>query len=198
MATKTDALRKVRDEVFELTQSPLYAERVKNGVFPVIGEGSHDAKIVFIGEAPGKNEAEQGRPFCGRAGRVLDELLASVGIPRSEVYITNIVKDRPPMNRDPLPHEIALYAPFLDRQINIIQPAVIATLGRFSMHYIMEKLGLGDQLQGISKIHGREFVAKASYGDVTIIPLFHPAVALYSGSTKGQLLEDFKILKKFR
>lgn len=198
MPSKTEQLRKIRDEVWDLKESPLYGERMKNGAHAVIGEGSHDAAIMFIGEAPGKNEAEQGKPFCGAAGRVLDELLADVGIPRTEVYITNIVKDRPPMNRDPLPHEIAIYASFLDRQIDIIQPKVIATLGRFSMQYIMERFGLGSELQGISKVHGKEFAAKASYGPITIIPLFHPAVALYNQSTKTQLREDFKILKKFR
>ena len=138
---KTDQLRDIRDEVLRLKTSPLYRERVKNKVFPVIGEGSHDAAIMFVGEAPGKNEAEQGRPFCGAAGRVLDELLASVDIPRKEVYITNIVKDRPPNNRDPLPPEIELYAPFLDQQIEVIKPRVIATLGRFSMAYIMDRYG---------------------------------------------------------
>lgn len=198
MPTKTEQLRKIRDEIWDLKESPLYSERIKNGVHAVMGEGSHDAKIMFIGEAPGKNEAERGRPFCGAAGRVLDELLTGVGIPRSEVYITNIVKDRPPMNRDPLPHEIAIYAPFLDRQIETIQPRVIATLGRFSMQYIMGRFGLSSQLQGISKIHGKEFTAEACYGTVAIIPLFHPAVALYNQSAKTQLLEDFKILKQVR
>jgi DNA polymerase len=197
MPSKTDQLKKIRGEVWDLKESPLYQERIKNNVYAVIGEGNHDAKIMFVGEAPGKNEAEQGRPFCGAAGRVLDELLRSVEMPRSEVYVTNIVKDRPPMNRDPLPHEIAIYGPFLDRQIEIIQPKVIATLGRFSMQYIMEKFGLSSQLQSISKIHGKEFTAAASYGKVTVIPLFHPAVILYNQSAKTQMKEDFQILKKF-
>src|SRR3989344_7680237 len=91
-------LKKVKDEVIALVSSPLYAERVKNEYFPVIGEGNHSAEIMFIGEAPGENEAKTGRPFCGRAGKVLDELLASVGIERKDVYVTNIVKDRPPAN----------------------------------------------------------------------------------------------------
>lgn len=177
---------------------PLYSERVKNHVFPVIGEGSHYAKIVFIGEAPGKNEAEQGRPFCGASGRVLDELLASVGIPRSEVYVTNIVKDRPPMNRDPFPDEIEAYAPYLDRQIEIIQPKVIATLGRFSMAYIMNRFGLGTQLESISGMHGKIFEAKTSYGTVKITPLYHPAVAVYNANMKEALKKDFEILKQFK
>src|SRR3989338_7826739 len=135
-------MREITEAVIHLKNSPLYAERIKNKVFPVIGEGSHHAKIMFVGEAPGRNEAATGRPFCGAAGKLLDEFLASVDIPRPDVYITNIVKDRPPFNRDPLPEEITAYGPFLDRQIEIIQPEVIATLGRFSMDYIMRKFGL--------------------------------------------------------
>ncbi|MEK7099481.1 MAG: uracil-DNA glycosylase [Patescibacteria group bacterium] len=195
---RTEQLKQIRDEVARLKASPLYRERIKNRVYPVIGEGNHEAAIMFVGEAPGKNEAEQGRPFCGAAGRVLDELLVSIDMPRQDVYITNIVKDRPPMNRDPMPEEIAIYAPFLNRQIDIIQPRVIATLGRFSMAYIMEKFSLGMHLASISKIHGREFVAEASYGPITVIPLFHPAVALYNQSSKADMLADFQILKKFK
>src|SRR3989344_3034494 len=127
---REEVLSKIKEEIVNLNKSPLYKIRIKNKVFPVIGEGSHHAKIIFIGEAPGRNEAATGRPFCGAAGKVLDELLASVNIERKDVYITNIVKDRPPFNRDPLPEEIKVYGPFLDRQIEIIQPEVIATLGR--------------------------------------------------------------------
>jgi DNA polymerase len=161
----------------------------------VIGEGSHDAKILFIGEAPGKNEALTGRPFCGASGKLLDTLLDSVGIHRADVYIGNIVKDRPPENRDPLPSEIELYAPFLDRQIDIIQPKVIATLGRFSMEYIMRKFGLTAQLESISRAHGKAYQAVASYGPITIIPLYHPAAAIYNQSLKATLAEDFKVLR---
>lgn len=198
MENKTDLLRKIKDEVINGTNLPLYAERVKNGVFPVIGEGSHDAKIMFIGEAPGRNEAASGRPFCGAAGKLLDEFLASVNIPRTEVYITNIVKDRPPNNRDPLPEEIAAYGPWLDRQINIIQPKVIATLGRFSMGYIMEKFGLGEFLRSISQMHGQAFIAQAEYGEINIVPLYHPAAAIYNRSSRDVHLADFKILEKFK
>ncbi len=194
---RTELMRAVKDEVINLKKSPLYKERVKNKVFPVIGEGSHHAKIMFIGEAPGKNEAATGRPFCGAAGKVLDELLASVSIKRSGVYVTNIVKDRPTMNRDPLPEEIKVYAPFLDRQISIIKPKVIATLGRFSMDYIMKRFGLEDELKSISQIHGQVFEAETDYGKVKIIPLYHPAVALYNRSETDTLKKDFKTLKKF-
>ncbi|MEK6951414.1 MAG: uracil-DNA glycosylase, partial [Nanoarchaeota archaeon] len=106
---RTDLLKQIRDEVLNLKKSPLYKYRVQNKFFPVIGEGNHRAEIMLIGEAPGRNEAQTGRPFCGAAGKILNELLSSAGIPRSDVYITNIVKDRPPMNRDPLPEEIKIY-----------------------------------------------------------------------------------------
>ncbi|MDP2648051.1 MAG: uracil-DNA glycosylase [Candidatus Yanofskybacteria bacterium] len=191
---KTELLRQIRDEVLDLKDSPLYGERISNQVHPVIGEGNHHAKIMFVGEAPGKNEALTGRPFCGAAGRILDQLLGSIGVPREEVYITNIVKDRPPSNRDPFPEEIVIYAPFLDRQIEIIQPQVIATLGRFSMAYIMNKFGLESELKSISQLHGKRFEARASYGPITIVPLYHPAFAIYNASSKGTLEQDFKAL----
>lgn len=184
-------------EVLALKESPLYAERVANKVFPVIGEGSHFAKIMFVGEAPGKNEAKTGKPFCGAAGKILDQLLASVGIGREDVYITNIVKDRPTNNRDPLPSEIEIYGPFFDRQIDIIQPKVIATLGRHSMKYIMQKFGLESELQSISKIHGKAFEAKTSYGKVHVVALYHPAVAIYNRNELDTLKNDFRILKKY-
>lgn len=195
--SNTDELRKIRDELFELTASPLYNYRTENNYFPVIGEGSHEAKIMFVGEAPGETEAKTGKPFCGRAGKVLDELLASIQMDRATVYVTNLVKDRPPGNRDPEPNEIDIYGPFLDRQIDIMKPRVIATLGRHSMKYVFERYGLPAELQTISKIHGKEFKGRAAYGDVTVIALYHPAVALYNGSMKAQMKEDFQILKKY-
>src|SRR3989338_255411 len=195
---RTELLKKIKKEVLNLKESPLYQERIKNCVFPVIGEGSHYAKIMFVGEAPGKNEAATGRPFCGMSGKLLDELLSSAGLPRQDVYITNIVKDRPPFNRDPLPDEITAYGPFLDRQIEIIQPEVIATLGRFSMDYIMRKFGLEAQLKPISQMHGKVFEAEAGYGKLKIVPLYHPAVAIYNRATKDVLISDFQVLKQFR
>ncbi len=194
---RTKQMRTIRDELVVFTDSPLYEYRTANKYHPVVGEGSHDAKIMFIGEAPGKNEAEQGRPFCGAAGRVLEKLLATVSLERRDVYITNIVKDRPPENRDPLPDEIEVYGPFLDRQIDIIQPKVIATLGRFSMDYVMRRLGLAGEIEPISKAHGSVYTAKASYGDVIVIPLYHPAAALYNGSMMSTLEKDFQILKQY-
>lgn len=194
---RTEQLREIRDKVVALTDSPLYAERIAKGVHPVIGEGSHHARLMFIGEAPGRNEAATGRPFVGAAGKILNELLESAGIPREEVYITNIVKDRPPFNRDPEPAEIAAYGPFLDRQIEIIRPAVLVTLGRYAMGYIMEKFGLTAQLEPISRMHGRIFEATASYGPIHIVPLYHPAVAVYNRNTKDTLKADFQVLRRF-
>lgn len=191
---KTEQLKKIRDEIWELKQSPLYQYRVQNNFFPVLGEGSHNAKIMFVGEAPGRNEAKTGRPFCGTAGKLLDELLASANIKREDVYITNIVKDRPQQNRDPFPEEIALYASFLERQINIIQPETIASLGRFSMKYIMEKFGLIDSLDSIGRLHGKTFNARANYGPIKIVVMYHPAAGIYHGEAKKALFEDFKVL----
>ncbi|MFA6050348.1 MAG: uracil-DNA glycosylase [Candidatus Paceibacterota bacterium] len=190
-----DALKQIKDELIVEKDSPLYKYRTENQYFPVVGEGSHFSKIMFVGEAPGKNEAKSGRPFCGAAGKILDELLSSVGVRREDVYITNIVKDRPPENRDPLPEEIKFYAPYLDRQIDIIKPEIIATLGRFSMQYIMEKFKLHSELEPISKAHGKSYVAEASYGKVKIIPLYHPAAAIYNQHLKDTLKKDFMVLQ---
>ena len=197
MDKRDELLLQIKNELVGLRQSPLYKFRMANKGFPVIGEGSHQAAIMFVGEAPGKNEAATGRPFCGASGNVLTKMIEHVGMKREDVYITNIVKDRPPDNRDPSPEEIALYAPFLDRQIDTIQPKVIATLGRFSMPYIMNKFGLAVELKSISQIHGKVFAAKAPYGDVSIITLYHPAVALYNRGMREQLFKDFEIVKSF-
>jgi uracil-DNA glycosylase len=194
MEDKSLTLQDLKDEVINLSGT-LAEDRKTNNYLPVIGEGSLDADIVFIGEAPGENEAKSGRPFVGRSGKFLDELLLSTDIQRDSVYITNIVKDRPPKNRDPLPHEISLYAPFLDRQLEIIKPKIIATLGRFSMQYIMERYGLEKEVDAISKIHGKVFETSMPYGRVKVVPLYHPAVAIYNQASKETLKEDFKILK---
>jgi len=193
---KKELMRKIKDEVVALKKSPLYKFRIENKNLPVIGQGNHDAEIMFIGEAPGKNEAQTGFPFCGASGKILDELLAYIGMNREKVYITNIVKDRPPLNRDPSPEEIEIYGPFLDRQIEIIQPKVIVGLGRYSMEYVMRKFGLESKLGTISKLHGQVFDTTLPYGKVKIIPLYHPAVAVYNSHTKDILKKDFEILKK--
>ncbi len=198
MATdRYERLRAIRDEVVALTESPLYDYRRRNGYYPVIGQGDHYAAIMFIGEAPGKNEAETGRPFCGASGRVLDDLLASINLKRENVYVTNILKDRPPNNRDPLKNEIDLYAPFLERQIAIIQPKVIATLGRFSMEFILRRFGAFRAGQRISQLHGKVITVSGAYGQIAVLPLFHPAAALYNANQRQTLLDDFQVLKQF-
>ena len=194
---RTEQLRAIKDELVNLTESPLYDYRQRNGYFPVIGQGNHNADIMFIGEAPGKNEAETGRPFCGASGRVLDELLQSIDLERQDVYVTNIVKDRPPNNRDPLKTEIDLYAPFLERQIGIIQPKVIATLGRFSMEFILRRFGAFQANQKISQLHGAVIKVRTAYGRTSVVPLFHPAAALYNASQRTTLEADFQVLKQF-
>ncbi|MDE2038101.1 MAG: uracil-DNA glycosylase [Patescibacteria group bacterium] len=200
--SKYDALKRIRDELLAFSHSPLYEYRTANGYLPVVGEGSHDATIMFVGEAPGQNEAKTGRPFCGAAGTFLTELIEGIGLKREQVYITNIVKDRPPENRDPTPEEIALYSPFLDRQVKIIKPRVIATLGRHSMGYVMRRYDLDLELEPISRIHGKSF--ETTFIDennepqpLTVVALYHPASALYNGGMRGTHKQDFEILKKF-
>ncbi|MCK5286091.1 MAG: uracil-DNA glycosylase [Candidatus Pacebacteria bacterium] len=192
---KTEQMKQIKDEILNLKKSPLYTERIKNKVFPVIGAGDHNAKIMFVGEAPGKNEAQTGQPFCGASGRVLDELLSSINLKREDIYITNIVKDRPTANRDPSEEEIEIYGPFLDRQIEIIQPKIIATLGRYSAEYIMKKFNLDLEIETIGKMRGKSFEVKTSYGAIKIVPLLHPAVALYNSFSRDDLKKDFKILE---
>lgn len=191
---RDEALRQIKDDVLALSGSSLADLRHEGKYLPVIGEGSHEAKIMFVGEAPGENEAKTGKPFCGRAGKILDELLSSAGIDRKDVYVTNIVKDRPPKNRDPLPEEIATYAPFLDRQIEIIKPKIVATLGRFSMEYIMRRYGLEKEIKSIGLLHGQTFELP-DLKVTKLVPLYHPAAAIYNQSLKPTLIKDFKILK---
>lgn len=155
----------------------------------VMGDGNADADIVFIGEAPGKSEDEQGLPFVGAAGKFLNEMLAEAGMTRSDVYITNIVKYRPPNNRDPSPDEKAAFLPYLLRQLEIINPRAIITLGRHSMEYFLPDAK-------ISQIHGHAVRKKVVYHDKAehewlIIPLYHPAAALYNGGMRQTLIDDF-------
>ena len=189
-------LEKIKKEVLSCKKCPLCQERINHGYQSVIGEGNHQADIMLIGEAPGLNEAQTGRPFCGAAGKILDELLEEIGIKREEVYITNILKCRPPENRNPKKEEIESCTPYLDRQIEIIEPKIICPLGNFATGYLLEKYGLKEQIQGISKIHGKVFEVKSLFGTLKIIPLYHPAVATYNINMKETLREDFKVLRK--
>jgi len=188
---KDEELCKIKDEVINCKKCSLYKTRT----FPVIGEGNHNAKIMFIGEGPGLSEDRTGRPFCGAAGKVLDELLNKIEIQREDVYISNLVKCRPPANRDPEKEEIKACSSYLNKQIQIIDPKVICPLGRYSMHFLMEKFGLKNQIQPISKIHGKVFKVKNLFKEIIIIPLYHPAVATYNPNMKEILKKDFKILK---
>ena len=194
---KEGLLKAVRDDLVNATSSPLYQVRIDNRAFPVLGEGNADAHILFIGEAPGKNEAEQGKPFCGPSGEVLEEMLRGISLKREDVYVTNILLDRPPEKRDPTPEELAFYTPFVDRIVDIIQPAVIATLGRFAMQYMIKKLDLPEKKSTISQIHGKLIKTRLPYGEIHVVPLYHPAVVLYSASQKETLRKDFEKLKLF-
>ncbi len=195
MPEKNDQMKKVEVDLIGLKRSPLYKYRTDNKYFPVIGEGSLNARIMFVGEAPGRNEAKTGKPFCGAAGKILDELLASAGIKRADVYVTNIVKDRPQENRDPTAEEIKIYGPLLDKQIEIIKPKVIATLGRYAMGYVMRRFGLETQIETIGEAHGKAYGAKASYGDIKIVTLYHPCAAIYNRKKLPLLIYDMQVLK---
>ncbi len=180
--------KKALEDVVKLLQTlPLYP----NATSFVPGEGNPNSAILFVGEAPGQKEDEQGKPFVGAAGKFLNEMLASIGLKREDIFITNIVKQRPPDNRDPLPEEIELHWPLLQKQIDIIDPKIIVMLGRHSMSRLLPGQG------SISQIHGKPF--KRADGRV-YLPLYHPAAALYNGGLRDTLLQDFKkiplILKK--
>ena len=195
--TKQELISSLKDELEGLKVSHLYKFRIENNYIPVLGQGSLDAKIMIVGEAPGVNEAKSGKPFCGKSGMILDEVLASVKLNREKIYITNIVNDRPPENRDPSPKEIELYSRFLDKQIEIIQPKIIITLGRISMGYILKKYSGLENLEPISKIHGREYLGKLDNGfEFKIIPMFHPAATIYNKEYRRDLYDDFKNIKK--
>lgn len=187
---KQSQLDKVREAITKNDVCPQLRETATN---LVMGDGNLNAEIVFIGEAPGKNEDEQGLPFVGAAGKFLNEMLAQAGLERSDVYITNIVKYRPPNNRDPLPEEKKAFWPYLLKQLQIIQPKVVVTLGRHSMEYFLPECK-------ISQIHGQ--AKRIQFGDekLVIVPLYHPAAALYNGGMRQTLIDDFlmvpEIIKK--
>ncbi len=179
-----DAISQIANSMQDCTRCPLY----KNRINVVPGEGNPKAQVVFIGEAPGQQENKQGRPFVGRAGKYLDELLLSIGWQRSDIFITNIVKDQPPGNRDPLPEEKKICTDlYLTKQIEAIKPKVIVTLGRHASAYFLPDIG------GISQIHGRVYRRK---NGIIYFPLYHPAAALYNSQMKKTLEADFNKLPK--
>jgi len=174
-------LQLIHSEILECTKCELHKSRTK----AVPGEGPHDARIMFVGEGPGQNEDEQGRPFVGAAGKFLTELLESIGLKRSDVFITNIVKCRPPNNRAPRKSEIETCNPYLQSQIRLINPRILCALGTPAINTL-----IGDEYSA-SRFHGKPLTK----GEVTMLPMYHPAAALYDASLKETLLHDFQVLK---
>lgn len=156
----------------------------------VPGEGNSQSTVMFIGEGPGFFEDREGRPFVGQAGKLLDKLLDSINLPRKEVFITNIVKHRPPENRDPLPQEIEACRPFLDKQIEIIDPRIIVTLGRYSLNKFLPG-------EFISKVHGQTRFVDFAGKKRIIMPMYHPAAALRSSIIMEELKKDFQKIEQF-
>ncbi len=153
----------------------------------VMGDGNPNADIVFIGEAPGRNEDEQGLPFVGASGKVLNEMLATIGLQRADMYITNIVKYRPPKNRDPLPAEKQAFWPYLVQQLEVIDPKVVVTLGRHSMEYFLPGKQIGE-------VHGTVQATTAEYR-FTVFPVYHPTAVIYNRKLRPMLQEDFAKLQ---
>ncbi len=179
---------KLKEKVQNCRRCALWRTRNK----AVFGEGSLKRKIILIGEAPGRNEDLKGRPFVGAAGKVLDKMLETAGLNRKEIFITNVVKCRPPRNRDPLPEEVEACAPFLRQQLFLAQPRLVITLGRFALKKFVDKT--------ITQVYGRARKVKWRFKDQVIefvlFPTFHPAVALYRGAYQKLLEDDFTKLKR--
>ncbi len=181
-------LETLRDEILSCKKCGLCKERTQ----AVPGSGARDAVIMFVGEGPGKNEDEQGVPFVGRAGKFLDEMLASIGLTRADVFVTNVVKCRPPENRDPLPEEVATCWPYLMAQIAALRPRLIVTLGRHAMYRFLP------ETFKISDIHGQaKKMVNTKTGEAqTYYPIYHPAAALYNPNLRATLMADFKRIPK--
>jgi len=160
----------------------------------VPGEGDADSSVVLIGEAPGYWEDRKGRPFVGAAGKVLDEALEKIGLRRAEIFITNVLKCRPPGNRDPRSEEIRACTPFLDRQLEIIKPRFIVTLGRHSTSYLFSKMNLN--FYSITRVHGQIYEARFADWESYVMPTFHPAAALYNVNLREDLINDLRLLKE--
>ena len=188
---KEKKIKRLRQQISRCERCSLHKTRTNT----VPGEGDVNARILFIGEAPGRNEDLQGKPFVGRAGNVFDKQLSSVKLTRDQIYLCNILKCRPPDNRNPLPAEIKACIGSLDIQIKTVNPDVIGTLGSFATAYIFEKFDL--PAQKISAVHGKVFDVSTAFGPKRIVPLYHPAVATYNGGQLGVLLKDFGVFRKF-
>ncbi len=182
------SLDRIAEEIRACRRCPLHRSRTR----AVPGEGNPKARIVFVGEAPGRNEDLQGRPFVGAAGRLLTELLLSIGLRREDVFITNVVKCRPPGNRDPRPEEIEACLPFLERQLQLIDPDVIVALGRHSALTLLRLAGREER--SIMRIRGKIFRVELFGRERTLMPTLHPAAALYNPRLRPLLEEDFRKL----
>jgi DNA polymerase len=165
--------------------------RHRKNVVP--GEGCVEAEVMFVGEAPGYREDIEGRPFVGVAGKLLDKLLSKIKLSRNEIYITNLIKCRPPENRDPLTSELDACTPFLDRQIELIKPRIIVPLGRHATSYILSKTGF--EAGSITKLHGKKWNVTLLDSQVTVLPAYHPAAALYNPNYIEELERDFQTIK---
>jgi len=186
-------MEKIASEVRVCVKCPLWKGRRK----AVPGEGSIEASVVFVGEAPGYWEDMKGLPFVGAAGKVLDAFLNKISLLRSRVFITNVVKCRPPENRDPRPDEIKTCTSlYLDRQISVIKPKIIVTLGRHSTAYILSKAGFETEtIEGITQMRGRIYQTRFLDMTVSVLPMYHPAAVLHNPKYRGALENDFELLK---
>lgn len=183
MTDKAEELKKLKKELEEDEGLPL-----RDGATQLVfGEGDPDSEIYFLGEAPGFNEDRLGRPFVGQAGKLLDQLVEGIGLKREQVYISNVVRFRPPGNRDPLPEEIEAFRPYVDREIKIVAPKIVVTLGRFSMGKFFPNAK-------ISQIHGKQRVVNWNGKNITVMPMYHPAAALRSIDIMRQIREDFRVI----
>lgn len=188
--SKEELMKEVATAVMACRKCPLWKKRKK----PVPGEGDINADVMFIGEAPGYWEDIKGKPFVGSAGEILDEMLSKIGLSRNKVYIANILKCRPPENRDPSASEIEACVPYLDQQIRIIKPKIIVTLGRHSTSYILSQCGL--EAAGITKLHGRKYEVELLGFKILLIPMYHPAAVLYNPKYRSALERDFQLLRR--
>lgn len=194
LTDKEKALQKVQDTILKKMICPL-KDAATNLVF---GKGNPDAPILFIGEAPGQKEDEQGIPFVGAAGRELDKLLSTINLKLEDIYIANILKYRPPNNRDPSTEEIERHTPYLIEQIKIIKPKVIVTLGNYSTKFVLGGFSVKGMksIEGITNLHGKPIKINVDGTNTQVIPMFHPAAMLYRPQLRKVLEEDFIIMGK--
>lgn len=195
MASKEEALQEIKEKILKEMVCPL-KDSATNLVF---GKGNPNAPILFIGEAPGEQEDMQGIPFVGSAGKQLDKLLHSIGLSLDDVYIANILKYRPPQNRNPTMEEIVRHTPYLVEQIKVIQPKIIATLGNFAAKFVLAHFQSEDMVKipGVSQLHGNTMDLHINGMHFTVFPLYHPAACLYRPQLREVLVQDFAKMGQF-